>query len=300
MKVIQFSFFALFFLISCSDTVIDPFENEDKYFTVWGYIDQLETEHTVRVIAVTRFAEDIVDASQGQATIDAEVYSTDLTSGVRTKWFHRLAQLQDGSLGHVFTGRFIVRPKRTYRLEVIRSDGKMAVAETRVPAVIGDTLLVKGPEVWENDSTTVYQEYLLPGIASPWEIQAIYLWSSPWVNRRIFVAYDRQGERTEDGGWRIKFNISDDQEIVRADIERSFSTGQQPAGQPFGLTAIGIQFRILDKNWDPPNGVFDPEILAQPGVLSNVENGHGFFGSIGVYREEWNASHMSRALGYPF
>ncbi|MDG2016985.1 MAG: hypothetical protein P8J23_07785 [Rhodothermales bacterium] len=26
------------FLVGCSDTAVDPFENEEKYFTVWGYL----------------------------------------------------------------------------------------------------------------------------------------------------------------------------------------------------------------------------------------------------------------------
>ena len=94
-------------------------------------------------------------------------------------------------------------------------------------------------------------------------------------------------------------DIWDVQHVVKDDIAWSLSTGQQPTGAPYGLTALGFQVRILDKNWDPPEGVFNLKVLAQPGALSNVNNGYGFFGSIGVYREEWNVEHMSLALGYP-
>ena len=80
---------ALFFA-GCSDTAVDPFENEEKYFTVWGYLDQLETDHTLRVVPVTRFAQDIQDPNDPQATLDAEMYTTDMTSGVRTRWFPSL------------------------------------------------------------------------------------------------------------------------------------------------------------------------------------------------------------------
>ena len=31
--------------------------------------------------------------------------------------------------------------------------------------------------------------------------------------------------------------------------------------------------------WDPPGGVFDADVLVQPGTLSNVENGFGFVGA---------------------
>ena len=175
----------------------------------------------------------------------------------------------------------------------------MTTAETRVPSLEGNLNTIKGPEVWSPDSTTVFQDFVLPGVASPWKIQGIYLWTSYWVNRRIFIPYEREGTRTEEGGWAFRLNIWDDQQVVKDDIAWSLSTGQQPTGAPYGLTALGFQVRILDKNWDPPEGVFNPEVLAQPGALSNVNNGYGFFGSIGVYREEWNVEHMSLALGYP-
>ena len=38
---------------------------------------------------------------------------------------------------------------------------------------------------------------------------------------------------------------------------------------------------------------------AQPGTLSNVENGYGFWGSIGYYVQEWETSfEFSWLLGY--
>lgn len=32
-------------------------------------------------------------------------------------------------------------------------------------------------------------------------------------------------------------------------------------------------------SWNPPGGVFDYELLAQPGTMSNVNNGFGFVGA---------------------
>lgn len=284
----------------CSDTVIDPFDNDERYFTVYGHLDLLQTEHKLRVIPITRFAESINSTTAFQASIDAEVYTTDLFTGVRTQWTHKLEPLNDGSYGHVYTGKFLVGANRTYRLEVIRSDGKMATAETHVPVINTPTLFELGPEVFENDSTLVYRDIKIPEIASPWNIRAIYLWGSGPINRRIFVPYGRPGHRTDDGGWEMRMNISDDQQAVRDNVQWSIDRGQIPNADTYSLTAMGIQIRILDKNWDPPGGVFDPEILAQPGAMSNVENGYGFFGSVGLYVEEWNATHISKLLGHPF
>ena len=57
---------------SCSDTFLDPFENEETYFSIYGYLDELERDHAVRVIPVTRFPEKILSPSDPQATIDAQ------------------------------------------------------------------------------------------------------------------------------------------------------------------------------------------------------------------------------------
>jgi hypothetical protein len=292
--------FGSLLLTSCSDTMIDPFENEEKYFTIWGYIDQLSTEHEIRVIPVTRFAENIVDPNQPEAQIDAEVFSVDLFSGERRKWIHELAQLEDGTYGHVFRSRFIVSPKRTYRIEVIRSDGKMTSAETYLEAMDSSSLMVRSPVSWNQDSTHAFQDVEIPGIASPWEIQAIYRWEGGDQASKFLIPYGRPGERSPDGAWRVRLHISDDQPKVQEHIEWAKSVGIIPPGGPYGLVGMGFQVRILDKNWDPPRGIFDPEVLAQPGVLSNVENGYGFYGSMGLYIQEWSAAEVSKRLGYAF
>lgn len=48
------------------------------------------------------------------------------------------------------------------------------------------------------------------------------------------------------------------------------------------LELIRIQMRMssLSDEWYTPGGIRDPEVLAEPGVWSNVSYGLGFFGSI--------------------
>jgi len=286
-------------LSGCDDTLIDPFDNEERYFTVYGYLDMLETKHTIRVVPITRFAENVESTDGGRTALDARVFTTDNVSGVRIEWQHKYASLDDGTWGHVFEAQFLVNPNRTYRLEVVRSDGKMTTAETTVPVINTATLFEKGPVVFEQDSTLIYQDLEIPQIRSPWEVNLIYLWGSGPINRRIFVPYGRPGTQTEDG-WQMRINLSDDQNAVRENVQWSIEQGMIPNADAYNVSAMGVQIRMLDANWDPPNGVFDPEVLAQPGVMSNVENGYGFFGSVGLYIEEWNIADLSGALGHPF
>jgi len=289
----------------CETTEIDPFSNDGNYYSVYGYLDELETEHAIRVIPVTRYAERIMDPSDPQANLDAEVFTTDLSTGARTRWTHHLEKLSDGSYGHIFRAHINLTAQKTYELEIIRSDGARTTARTRVPYIHSADMLEMGPVVFEADSTIVYRDVKIPEISSPWEIQSIYMWggSSPAqsiINRRIYVPYGRAGSRTADGGWAFRLNLSEDQAVVRDDMAKELEMGRLETDVPTGVTVAGVQIRILDEGWDPPEGIFDPEILSQPGRLSNVENGFGYFGSIGLYIQEWNIEHLSVALGYDY
>ena len=282
---------------SCDDTAIDPFENDGRYFTIYGYLDILETEHEVRVIPVTRRGAVVESPSSSNANLDAVVTSIDMSTGEERRWGYTLEQLDDGTYGHIFRSTFILHPGRTYRLEVTRSDGVVTSAETTIPVIDDPALFERGPVVFEDDSTRIYQDIVVPRITSPWDIQAIYLWGGGTINRRVYVPYGRRGERTDDG-WKLTIEMTQDQAVVRQNIDESIEIGTINENTLVAMTSMGLQIRILDENWDPPGGVFDPDALALPGSFSNVENGYGFWGAIGLYIQEWNICEFSTALGY--
>jgi len=287
---------------ACDDAFIDPFDNNERYYTLYGYLDAIETEHAVRVIPVTRFPERITSPTDDQATIDAVVTSTDLRTGQRITWRHTLEKLDDGAYGHIFRASFIVRPSNTYRLEVKRSDGKTATAETTVPYFPEAARFEFDPLEITPDSV-VTQEWYLKGVASPWNIEAVYLFGNAYlppggISHRFYVPHGRPGERIDDDTWRFKLSISEDQINVREQLAYFRSIGVFDSSAVY-IRTVGIRVRMLDANWDPPEGVFDPEVLAQPGTLSNVENGYGFWGSIGLYVQEWPTTlEFSMLLGY--
>ncbi|MFB3133259.1 MAG: DUF4249 family protein, partial [Rhodothermales bacterium] len=130
---------------ACDDAFIDPFDNDERYYTIYGFLDVRQTEHAVRVIPVTRFPERITTTTDPQSSIDATVTSTDLHTGATIIWRHSLDKLSDGTYGHIYRATFIVQTGRTYRLEVQRSDGKTASAETRVPYISEAAYYELGP-----------------------------------------------------------------------------------------------------------------------------------------------------------
>ena len=282
----------------CDDATLDPFDNDARYFTVYGYLDVLERDHEVRVIPVTRQSSVIESPTALNASIDAVVTSTDVRTGETRTWSYALERLEDGTYGHIFRSSFIVIPGRTYRLDITRSDGVVTSAETKVPYIGDPALFDLSPVLFESDSTELSQEVIIPEIASPWNIEAIYLWGGGTINRRVYVPYERRGQRTIDDGWELTITISEDQSVVRDNIDGSIAIGTIDPGTPIFLTSMGLQIRVLDENWDPPNGVFDLDVLSTPGSFSNVVNGYGFWGSVGLYIQEWNVCHLSEFLGY--
>ena len=277
---------------SCGDTFIDPFDNDGRYYTIYGFIDQTKNfepgaEHAVRVIALSRFPERITSPTDDQATIDAVVTSTDLTTGQRITWEHSLEKLDDDTFAHIFRTRFFVRPGRTYRLEVRRSDGVTAAAETKVPSTGGIEATIAAPRV-DPASGAITQEIHLTRVPSPWNIDVVYRVGGDFAASPYRLPYGRVGEPSGEGGWRFTVNITEDLDRLSRLLNIPVSDIRVPT--------MGLKIRLLDGQWTPPKGVFDPEVLAQPRTLSNVENGYGFWGSVGLYLHDWNTSDALRDL----
>lgn len=285
-------------LSGCGDTFLDPYDNEQRYFTVYGFLDPNKTRQTIRVIPISRFAEDIQGPAEDQAFIDARVYTRNLTDSTSTLWEHELKRLDDGSYVHLYHASFFVKAGTTYRLDIIRNDGVMASATTTVPRPPSDKVVLASGPVVQQDSTVV-QEIALPDIPALWDLQAIYLVEGPSYRDRVFVPYKTPSGPAADGLWKYRLNITADQDSIIARAQR-FMQGASVDTLPVTLTALGVQFRIIDENWQPLFGEEDMVKLSQPGVISNVVNGYGIFGSMGLYREEWQVSpQVANVLGYP-
>ena len=264
-------------LAGCDDTFIDPFANDGKYFTVYGYLDASKNfqsiSHTLRVIPVTRTPERIEDPSSPGATIDARVFTTDLATGLRTEWRHSLDRLANGRYGHIFRAAFFVEPNRTYRLEVVRSDGIVTYAETTVPAPSSVRPVPAAPLV-SMDSSLVTQDVLLPSVGSIWDLDVIYRTGENDCSPAA-VPYGRVGRPT-DAGWAFTIDLTRDVDLL----------SRQLGAAPY-ICTVGLRARILDPAWLFPEGDFDPATLARPDALTNVVNGYGFFGSIGLLLYDW-------------
>ncbi len=248
----------LLLVAGCGDVVIDPFI-EGQHFTVYGFLNQFDDEHFVRVIAVRRFHEDIPTPTSPHAEIDGRVTSTNLTTGEQHIWSHGLVKLDDGNFGHVFRAAFVVNKGHRYELVVTRSDGARSVAQTTVPNL--KDWRVDAAEI-RDDTTT--QTITWMGVSTPENITMSYC-AKPvggFSCNPVVVQYGRRGRRIEEG-WEVDVQLSRDLQFVRQQL----GVGET---LQLELSSMDMLFTALDDKWILPEEPFDPQEFAQPDVLAGA------------------------------
>ena len=65
------------------------------------------------------------------------------------------------------------------------------------------------------------------------------------------------------------------------------STDNFVQNNPWRLAGVLMRVMVVSDDWIPPGGIWDQEVLAQPGTFSNVNDGFGFVGSSGRFSVEW-------------
>ncbi len=274
------------------ETVVDPFVGQDRYYSIYGYLDASATEHQLRVTPVRRTPERITSTTEPNAFIDARVVSTDLETGSSVEWRHELLLLRDGTFAHVFRTPLRVIAGRSYMIDVIRSDEATSSAVTTIPSL--PSFVVPDVSSYRSVDGHSFQDIHLEGIVRPTQIEVIYDVSDGGrTQARVARQYGRVGAAGPNGGWDFTLDLLADGIAVIAAVESEI-------GFQVFLNEMGVRVRWTDEEWPITDGAVDPDVLAQPGGLSNVENGYGFVGSVGEYIRFWPVvdSDMKVAMGF--
>ncbi len=282
---------SILFVMGCEESV-NPFVEEDRFYTVFGYLDTAADQQFVRVIPLrTDFAD------LGNTTIDATVTTLEVESGQSLVWQDSLVTYDDGSIGHVFHAPFRPIPGWTYDLTISRSDGIQSSASTTIPLITGVEL--DEPTI---SLAAVFQKIRWSNIDfQPFRVEVWYRFlnsspSLPFLNAVLPYGNvdDKYGQVIQGDKWEVLVRLTDDKE----DVTRAL--GLSDNSEPF-LMSVGMRLTMTDESWRPPDGVFDREVLVQPGTLSNVNNGFGFFGSLNQYSHEWTLSpEITALIGYTY
>lgn len=270
-------------LLGCEEEV-NPFIEEDRHFTLYGYLDTATDTQFVRVIALRRSL-----VAEAPGPLDARVTLTPLPTGTPVVLRDSLVQFRDGSDGHVFYAPLRVFPGWTYRLQIERSDGALTTAETTVPiapgAAIGNPVFFAGgfiqPVQWSRIDTV------------PYRLEVWYRFQGAAPNQRFREAVVTYGAeaigRLRNDLWEVTVRLSEDRDEV----------ARQLGGIEFPLLGVGMRLTMPDDAWRAPGGAFDPDLLVQPGAFTNVTGGFGFLGAVNQYTVEWVLDATTvRALGY--
>lgn len=247
---------------------VTPIIGTDRAYTLYGALTPEADTQFVRVFPI----EEILEPTS-PVPLDARVVSTDLETGVQHAWRDSLVMDFRRQYAHVFWSPFRPEHGHTYRIEIEGATGASAVDVTiPLPATI------EVQEAISASSTTV--PVLIRGDAGNLlGIEIDYtVGSAPGLGSGpITLTVPFEGQMTRQGeGWLLRIDMAREREeiVVRLDARGAYRN-------EYGVLLLDMRLHMIVANdaWVPPGGVFDPEVLIQPDVMTNVENGFGFVGA---------------------
>ena len=274
---------ALVLLPGGCDTSVDPVLGTEKDFSMYGVLRPRADSQWLRVYPV----EDRLTPTAPES-LAATVTSTETERGRTRTWTDSLIREDDGRYAHVFWTPTRVDYGRTYQLTVTGDDGQTTRTEVTVPR--NAALALQAPQA-EADPVLVpvlvnravprlinleveyYVQYDLPENVGGTDDPAV----------RLSVSYDDTQRRIE-GGWVVPIDLSADYLRLR---ERLLNAGLWNPAVGLVMRNMTLRLEVANEAWDPPGGEFDPNVIVEPGAMSNVEGGFGFVGAGYRLRKQW-------------
>lgn len=249
----------------------------ERPFTLFGVLTPQADTQWVRVFPI-----ETVLTPAAPVPLDADFRSLDLVAGSEQAWRDSLIREENGQYAHVFWSPFTAPFGHRFRLEVTRSDGAVTEVEATVPP-FAEMMLPPQTQT----PPALFSVIVPPQVPNLIRIEVTYTFrfrSNAEIRRETAsFSYDgRQRLTTE--GWLLEINVSRDVRIIREELKRRFPLDPRT---PLKIVSLKIRMIAANAEWNPPGGVFDAEVLVQPGVMSNVQNGFGFVGAGYRMEETW-------------
>ena len=258
-------------LLGCAESVDTRLEI-DRPFSVFGLINPKADTNAVRVFEIQSEIRLI-----RPEPIDAVVSTTLMQTGETQMWRDSVIQLTDGDYRHVYWAAFSASAGETYRLEVTRSDGETSWGETTVPPPVSLEVLEADTSITRQALQPIFirgNPPSLPRIDVEYIVVGFRPGGSDPIFRPVIVNYAGKPIKQADG-WLLEIDLIEDFSV----IFEVFDDDGEVTTDIIDLREIQVRVHVGDENWVSPNGVFDAEVLVEPGTFSNIENGFGFFGS---------------------
>lgn len=274
---------ALLALLTGCDTSVDSAVGTDRAFSLYGILQPRSDTQWVRVYSI----DDRLRPLPSEP-LEATMTSTDLEGGATSSWRDSLIQEDDGRYAHVFWSPFRATYGHTYRVEATDDADRTTWAEVRVPPEAA--LKVQDPDT--SGAEVVSPVLVNEEVPRLMEVEVEYHYQydrqsnvgpGQDPSERVSVSYDST-QRRVDGGWIVPIRLSQDFRTFRDRLRDAGKWNPQ-----FGLVLreMTLRLAVVNESWNPPGGEFDREVVVEPGVMSNVENGFGFVGAGYRLRKGW-------------
>ena len=277
--------FILCLMLGGCDSEVDPVLGTEQPFTLFGLFSPAMDTQRVLVFPIQSELSLLSDEP-----LEAVFTSTDLTSQEVRVWTDSLIPQPNGEFNHLFWSPFVAEFGRSYLVEVADPTGATTEVTVRVPPeseiVMQDASFISGVTI----------PVLIPGdIENIFKVEVRYgfdyrLTTAGEKIDNLTISQEGRFRKIEDG-WLIRINLSSDFVTIRDFIQSRLSVDR---AYGFDLQGMLLRLVVANEEWEPPGGEFDPDILVQPGTLSNVRNGFGFVGA--GYRLEENLVPVDSAL----
>lgn len=265
------------------ETTVDPILGTEKAFSLYGVLRPASDTQWVRVYPVKERLSPTPPES-----LEATVTSTDLNGGQTWTWSDSLIQEEDGRFAHVFWTPNRVEYDDAYRLEVAGDQGQTARVEVPVPQWSG--LSLQEPEA--ETSPVVVPVRVTEDVPRLINLEVEYYFQYDFPENvpddeqpavRFAISYDDSQQQVE-GGWVIPIDLTADYRTLR---ERLVNLDLWNPELGIVMRNMTLRVEVVNHAWNPPGGEFDPDVLVEPGVMSNVEGGFGFLGAGYRLKKQW-------------
>ena len=249
----------LILMQTACDESVEVVLGTEKAFTVYGHLSAHRDTQAVRVYAIDQTI-DVVRPDR----LDARVESSNLQTGQGYTWRDSIIQFDENHFGHVFWATFRPKYDEIHQLKITRTDGATSSVELQIPPEsipkLTDPIIradfVHLPILWQH----------APRLNN---IRVQY-----HTNKGVYsFKYGNEQQQVESGQLAQILVYRDVREVFR-EIFRTHGATADARLQAIEQTAL-----VSNPEWVPPGNTFSPEVLIEPGIFSNVENGFGFVGA---------------------
>ncbi len=262
---------------SCSEDVVAVIGANSPY-SFYGVLSPQLDRQVLRLYSIDGVLEPIPPTP-----IDAEVTSVSGSNPNTRVWRDSIITEPDGMFAHVFTAPFAAEFGETYEITATRSDGASTEVVVTVPPfseLLVPPKMETPPAVLNVQVTGTPPNLIRVEVIYHYKFQSFSGTERDSTN----ISYDGNGTQ-QLTAFLIPVQVSRDTAFIRSLVKDRFGIDTE-----IKVVRIRIKLIVANKEWSPPDGVFDPEIIVEPGTMSNVIGGFGFVGAGFRLEKSWTPS----------